>query len=317
VKSILFVTHKNPQGYRIQQYFPFLEDRRFRPSLVTTGAGFLTILGMMRRADVTYIQRLLFDPLKLKLVRRASRAIVFDFDDAVMFGTRGESPTRRRKFAAIVAAADAVFGGNRFLCEEARRYRQDGVFCVPTVVDPAPYIVKTAAQTGKPTVGWIGSSSTLPYVEPLIDALLRSSPPVKALFKVVADKAPAVTAPNVLFEPWTAGGEKALLAGFDMGIMPLRDDLWSRGKCGLKLIQYMASGLPSLASPVGVTTEMIEDGVNGFLCDGTDQWRRRIEELSGDGGLRQAVGAAARRTVEERYSLQVWGPRVAEIIDSL
>jgi glycosyltransferase involved in cell wall biosynthesis len=317
VKSILFVTHKNPQGYRIQHYFPYLEKRGFQVALMTTESGFLTLLGGMRQADIVYVQRLLFDPIKLHLVRAASAKIVFDFDDAVMFGIRGESPTRRRKFGNMVTKADAVFGGNRFLCEEAERYRQDNVFYVPTVVNPDDYITKTADVTDRPVVGWIGSASTLRYVEPIVQSLLKSAPELNVLFKVIADKPLSIESPAIGFERWTKDGEKTALSNFDVGIMPLDDDLWSRGKCGLKLLQYMASGLPSIASPVGVAREIMEDGVNGFLCQGINEWTQTIEMLAADPYLRQTVGSAARRTVAERYSIQVWGPRIATMLDSL
>ena len=99
--------------------------------------------------------------------------------------------------------------------------------------------------------------------------------------------------------------------------MPLKDDVWSRGKCGLKLIQYMASGLPSLTHPEGAAMEIITDGANGFLRIDDDQWKAAVLELAGDAGMRRRMGQAARETVEERYSLKVWGPRVGEIIDSL
>lgn len=318
MKSVLFLTHKNPQGYRIQQYFPYIEKRGFDVTLLTTDVSFVAILTAMRRADVVYIQRLLFDPLKLKLVRAAAQRIVYDFDDAVMFGTKGESPTRRNKFAAMVSRANAVFGGNKFLCTEAERYRKDGVFYVPTVVDPHEYLVKTPGGSEQgPVVGWIGSSSTLKYVEPLLESLLESGPVGDVLFKVVADRPPAITAPQVLFAPWTSDGEKILLAGFDVGIMPLDNDLWSQGKCGLKLIQYMASAVPPLASPVGVAHEIIEEGENGFFCGDIGDWSDKIARLAADPVLRRSMGQAARRTVEERYSLHHWGPRVAAIIDGL
>jgi glycosyltransferase involved in cell wall biosynthesis len=121
----------------------------------------------------------------------------------------------------------------------------------------------------------------------------------------------------VVFEKWTAEKEKSLLLGFDIGVMPLRDDVWSRGKCGLKLIQYMASGLPSITHPVGAAQEIITDGVNGMLRSDMDGWRDAIENLSRDVAGRSRMGRAARDVVEERYSLKVWGPKVREIIESI
>ncbi len=317
MKRAVFLTHRNPQGYRIQQYFPFLETRGFNVELCTTEMSFLHLLERIRGVDVLYIQRLLINPLKLPLVRKFAKRIVFDFDDAVMYGAKGESETRRRKFRKMVLASDAVFAGNRFLAAEAGRYRRQGVYYVPTVVDTGEYPVKAyEGSSTRPVVGWMGSSSTLHYIlemSGLIESLLKTG----CSFEVVADRPPEPGITGMTFRKWEKEKEKAFLLGFDIGVMPLTDDVWSRGKCGLKLIQYMAAGLPSVTDPVGAAMEIITDGVNGFLRAGSDEWKAAIEELAGNSGLRKKMGRLARETVEERYSLHVWGPKVAEIMDSL
>lgn len=317
MKRIVFLTHANPQGYRIQQYFPYLKRRGFEVELITSRTGFLKILPPLRSAHVVYIQRLLFDPIKLALLRASARRLVYDFDDAVMFGSRGESPTRQRKFRNMVTKADLVLAGNSFLLEEAKRHRKDNVFYVPTVVDINDYPVKTHRDTTPVTAGWIGSSSTLKYldmIKVLISDKRQAAPGV--VFKVIADRAPEIEG-DIIFERWTKEGEKHALLSLDMGIMPLSDDIWSKGKCGLKLIQYMAAGLPSITHPFGVAGQMIEDGVNGFLRSDIEGWRSAIEELSRDVDLRRKMGEAARQKAQDNYSLQVWGPLVSELIDSL
>jgi glycosyltransferase involved in cell wall biosynthesis len=317
VKRILFLTHQNPQGYRIQQYFPYLEERGFSVELLTSGTPFLRLVERIRAADVLYIQRLLVSPLKLHVMRKAVKRIVYDFDDAVMYGAKGASATRSRKFARMVGISDAVFSGNRFLEAEAGAFRQDGLYYVPTVVDTDEYPVKRHESRGRPVVGWIGSRSTLRYLVDMAELMTSLARKGLCSFSVVADRAPGIDIPGMVFRKWEKAREKTLLLGFDAGIMPLTDDVWSRGKCGLKLIQYMASGLPSVAHPVGASLEITEDGVNGFLCRGREEWEARIEELVRDTDLRIRMGRLARQTAEERYSLRIWGPRVAEIIDSL
>jgi glycosyltransferase involved in cell wall biosynthesis len=317
MKRIVFFTHQNPQGYRIQQYFPFLEDAGFHVELITSRMNFLKVIDSIRGADVLYIQRLLFNPLKLSLIKASVRRVVYDFDDAVMYGSRGESATRARKFKNMVKNADAVFCGSHFLLQEAKRHRDDGIFYVPTVVDPGDYPVKEHIEHKPVTVGWIGSHSTLRYLVDLEELVLKAPDEKNVVFKIVADKTLSTDAKNVVFEKWTAEKEKSLLLGFDIGVMPLRDDVWSRGKCGLKLIQYMASGLPSITHPVGVAKEIITDGVNGLLRSGMEGWRDSIDDLSRDVTGRNRMGRAARGTVEERYSLKVWGPKVREIIENL
>jgi len=317
LKRALFITHRNPQGYRIQQYFPFLEKRGFEVELQTTEATFLQLLERVRAADVVYIQRLLLSPLKLPVMRKLAKRLVFDYDDAIMYGDKGESPTRRRKFRRMVEAADAVFAGNRFLLEEAKRYRRDGTYYVPTVVDTDEYGVKNHEGSSHPVMGWIGSSSTLRYIDDMKDLIAAFLKGGQCSFEVIADAPPAFELPGMVFRKWEKAREKAMLLDFDVGIMPLTDDIWSRGKCGLKLIQYMASGLPSITHPVGAANEIVTDGVNGFLRRGPEEWLAAITELAANPALRRKTGKAARATVEERYSLKTWGPRVAEIMDSL
>lgn len=317
VKRIVFLTHQNPQGYRIQQYFPYLEAAGYTAELLTSKMNFLKVVDRIRGADVLYVQRLLFNPLKLSLIKAAARRIVYDFDDAVMFGSRGESATRARKFRSMVKSADAIFCGNYFLFHEAKKYRADSVYYVPTVVDTDEYPVKEHIEQKPVIVGWIGSRSTLRYLVDLEELVLNAPDQEKVLFKIVADKSLNTHARNVVFEKWTAEKEKSQLLSFDVGVMPLKDDVWSRGKCGLKLIQYMASGLPSVTHPFGASQEIITDGVDGMLRADTDGWRDAIEILSRDVAQRVRMGRAARDVVEKRYSLKVWGPKVKEIITCL
>ncbi len=319
-KNILFFVHHiqaatNPNGYRIQQYFPYLEKNGFDVNLLTTKAALPDLIRALRRADAVYVQRLLPNFLKRRILRTFAKRIVFDFDDAIMYGTRKESPTRRRRFASMTRLSDAVFCGNDFLLSEAKKYKKEGLYYVPTVVNTADYPVKEHF-TGEPlVVGWIGSASTLRYLSDI--APLFSSPPAGSVLKIVADKPPADRAPGTIFEKWSGPQEKQQLLGFDVGIMPVRNDIWSRGKCGLKLIQYCAAGLPSVSHPFGVSEQIVEDGQSGFLRQDIMGWREAIDRVKNDGALRARMGKRARRIAEERYSLHVWGPRVAELVDGL
>ncbi len=117
-------------------------------------------------------------------------------------------------------------------------------------------------------------------------------------------------------QAWCRDSEARDLHSFDIGVMPLPNDAWSRGKCGMKLLQYMATGVAAVASPVGVNTEIVQDGVNGFLAATADEWIEKLSALIQDGALRRRIGAAGRRTVEERYSARVWVPRVRSILES-
>ena len=198
-------------------------------------------------------------------------------------------------------------------CRRQRKYKEENVFCVPTVVDTADYPVKEHVAAEPFVVGWIGGASTLRYLADISPLFI--SPPAARLFKVVADRPPEIAGAQLVFEKWSGEREKEMLLSFDVGIMPVRDDVWSRGKCGLKLIQYCASGLPSVSHPFGVSEQIIEDGESGFLRQDVDGWREAIERLRDDGALRKRMGRRARAIAEERYSLEVWGPRVAGMIE--
>jgi glycosyltransferase involved in cell wall biosynthesis len=322
MKKILFYTHniftkENPEGYRIHQYFPYLERQGFKIKLLTTKANPLELLKSIQQSDITYIQRVLLNPLKLSLFRRLSKRMVYDFDDAVMYGSRGSSSTRRSRFEGMIRASDVVFCGNHFLLEEAKKFKTEGIHYIPTVVNTDEYPVKSHEDKKPFVVGWMGSSSTLRYLADVKELLLFIADQEGMCCKIVADKPLDVKNKGVLFEKWNKNREKEVLLDFDTGIMPVKDDIWSLGKCGLKLIQYMAAGLPSIAHPIGVAKEIIIDGVNGFLRNDTGGWKGAIEALSRDVILRKNMGEASRTIAEEKYSLKVWGPKVAEIVGAL
>jgi glycosyltransferase involved in cell wall biosynthesis len=317
MKRILFFTHQNPQGYRIQQYFPYLEACDFQVELKTTREPWPALVKSIALSDIVYIQRLLLSPLKLLLLRASAKKIIYDFDDAVMYGTRNVSRTRMKRFEGMVRSADLIFCGNSFLLAEAKRFKEDHSFYVPTVVDTDAYPVKAHTEKVPFVVGWMGSASTLRYLLDIEELFLTLPLTGQVQFIVVADKAPPFKGDGIMFKRWNKLHENHLLLSFDVGIMPLKEDLWSEGKCGLKLVQYMATGLPSIARSVGVAKEMITDGVNGFLCNNFDEWKEGIEKLHKDTTLRRNMGKAAREIAEEKYSLKVWGPRIAEIIGTL
>jgi len=136
----------------------------------------------------------------------------------------------------------------------------------------------------------------------------------QALFRAVGAAMQPETVGSLEILPWTEDTEVSLIQNMDIGVMPLPETPWTRGKCGYKLIQYMACGLPVVASPVGVNCEIVEHGVNGFLAETNEEWRSAVETLLSDADLRRRMGAAGRKKVEDSYSLQVWGPRVAQML---
>jgi glycosyltransferase involved in cell wall biosynthesis len=271
------------------------------------------------RADLTVVEHQALPylpPLIERWLSRSGRRWSLEFDDAIWL-TRGH----RAKLERMCALADRVLVGNRYLATFAARWNEK-VAVVPTTIDlrrypaPARPVGADAGQGARPLViGWIG----LPYN---FDALKILARPLRRLtdgsaqtvLRVVSAgrSAPAgLDGVKVEMREWALEREVADISAFDIGVMPLHDDEWSRGKCGLKILQCFAAGVPVVASPVGVNAEIVADGVNGFLARDEDEWSDRLARLARDPELRRRLGDAGRRTVEERYSTDAWAPRLA------
>ena len=218
-----------------------------------------------------------------------------------------------------MASSDLVMAGNPYLADHARRASSPRVEIVPTVVDINVY--KVRAEVGGEDalrVGWIGTPQTWQELaRPVHNVLETILAEQSAQFLAVGAGMQHKTTGTLQILPWTEDTEVSLIQSMDIGVMPLPDTPWTRGKCGYKLIQYMACGLPVVASPVGVNRDIVEHGVNGFLAESDDEWRAAVKMLLNDADLRCRMGAAGRKKVEEQYSLQVWGPRVAQMLRSV
>lgn len=247
--------------------------------------------------------------------------IVSDFDDAVfhrydMHRFKLVRTMLGRKFAHVMKNSACVFAGNGYLADYARRAGASTVEIVPTVVDLEQYRMKgVKGVDSEPVIGWIGSPSTWrECVEPFLPVFRSIASTSGARIDAVGASMAYGEDKNIHFVPWTEEGEIERIHAMDIGVMPLPDTPWMRGKCGYKLIQYMACGIPVVASPVGVNTEIVEHGVNGFLAETPEDWVRALKTLIDNGDLRKKMGEEGRRRVEENYSLQVYGPRVASML---
>ncbi|HEU0098288.1 MAG TPA: glycosyltransferase family 4 protein [Allosphingosinicella sp.] len=259
-----------------------------------------------------------------RLAAATGKPIVFDYDDAIfhMYDASGNRVVRAllgRKLEPLLKRASLCCCGNRYLLDYASRFSPDTML-LPTVVDTRIYLPAEARAPSAPvTIGWIGSPSTWPYVRPLLP-LLRELAETRGVRTRIVGAGPGArddAFPGLDLVEWSEAGEVDEVRAMDIGIMPLPDDIWARGKCGYKLIQYMACALPVVASPVGVNCEIIAPGANGFLAGGEEEWRDALLRLIGDAGLRRAYGTAGRARVEALYSLQVHAPRLVEALQSL
>lgn len=274
-------------------------------------------------ADAVLLQRKLLPLWQLRALRRAAPRLVYDFDDALFhrdsYHPKGvESWQRMAHFWATVYAADLVLAGNQFLFDQTAAFvGPEKVRRFPTCVDPRRYDL-AAHRAGPPLrLVWIGQRSTAGSLLQMQAQLAAAAAACDLELRVVSDVFPQLDAVRIVPLAWSAASEATQLARSDVGISWLPDDRWSRGKCGLKVLQYMAAGLPVVANRVGVHREIIVDGVTGFLADTPSEWASALRRLSHDPDLRAAMGAAARRRVETEYSVERWQTAFATSIDGL
>ena len=314
--------------YRLLALKPYVERAGHKLEVRAIPDGFWRRMRFWRRladADVVILQRRLLSGWHFYHLRRHARRLIYDFDDAVYlrdsYAPKGlESVVRRRRFIRTVSFADAVFAGNLTLQHEAFRYAVPRrVHLVPTCVDPRRYPLAehVREKTGVVMV-WIGSASTLQGMVSqarLWNGIGRLVGGVS--LKVICDRWPQFKHLRVLKARWSAATEGREIASADFGISYLPEDDWSRGKCGLKVLQYMAAGLPVIGNPIGVQTELIQHGKTGFLVSKPSDWVEAVYTLANDADLRRQMGQVARRRVEREFSVQSlvknWLPLVSAV----
>ena len=238
------------------------------------------------------------------------KKIIYDFDDAIWIPFKSEYNHAASglksfgKVAKICRWSYKISVGNQFLATYAEKYNSN-VYIIPTVVDTeAVHNNLQDQQTQTPSIGWTGTFSTLKYLDLILPALQRLQVCYDFIFFVIADKDPHLPLKNYRFIKWIRNNEVADLLHFHIGLMPLLDDEISKGKCGFKAIQYMSLGLPSVVSPVGVNTEIVEDGVNGFICHTLNDWEEKLSLLLMNTPLRIAMGKTARDKIKSKYSVK-------------
>ena len=312
--------------YRVRAFEGTLAASGWSLTIEPLATGWFQRLRQFGRAsvhDVVLLQRKLLPGWQLRMLRRHSRRLIFDFDDAVLYrdsyDRRGPHHRRRAdRFKRTVQAADLVIAGNSFLadCALIAGASPDLVRVIPTCIESA-----RAVPAAQPRLGpgldlvWIGSASTLEGLarqRPLWERIGREVPGVR--LRMVCDRFLRFDALPVVDVPWSEATEAADVAAADVGVSWVPDDLWSRGKCGLKVLQYQAAGLPVVANPVGVHREMVRDEVDGFLADSPDEWVAAIRRLADNPVLRHRMGRAARSSLERNYSVETWAPAFAAAI---
>jgi glycosyltransferase involved in cell wall biosynthesis len=316
MKRVLVLANNPAQAsfrLRVAALAPLLAERGFELEICIRPKGWMAGPKLRRalRAAGAYhavlLQRRFLDPLDAGALRRHARKIFYDIDDALMFHNREVGRISRwrtqRRFRATVPILDHVVAGNEYL---AQIFREQGrqVTIIPTVVDAGHYHVKQHAPTPAPRLVWIGSHSTIQYMRQFLPALEEAARMVPGLrLLTVADATVQSAGLPVEHEPWSEPTEAASLCRGDIGIAPMPIDEWTLGKCGFKILQYMAAGLPVIASPVGANAEIVRDGITGLLPRESADWPDAIARLARNAELRAQMGCAARTLVQASYSL--------------
>ncbi len=340
--KILFLTlhrkNRSPgQRYRHEQYIGYLEShgiysdfsplldansdrifysqgRYFRKILVGLSAIIRRLKDVFRANDYDYIfiyrDAFFFGTFFEKALKRTKAELVFDFDDAIWLMDKNSSQglfnllKNPSKTSKIISMCDTIIAGNKYLSDYASKYASD-VRIIPSTIDMMQYHVHPS-KNERICIGWTGSFSTIKHFMSVKFALLsiKSIFGSKVYFKLIGD--PGFIDPDLELSgiSWNSETEAQDLSELDIGIMPLPNDQWSQGKCGMKGLQYMALEIPTIMSPVGVNKEIIKQGENGFLADTHEEWVEKLSLLIEDGELRKRIGKAGRKTVVEHYSVE-------------
>lgn len=328
------------QRYRIEQYLPYLKQNGFeidysylldadmdkifyKPGhyfgkmqiVLSSTLKRLAELLRIKKYDLIFVQREAY-MLGTPFFERAMAAkvpMIFDFDDSIWIQQVSEGNKKlsflkdASKTAKIIEKSALVFAGNQYLADYAKQYNKN-VVIIPTTIDTDVYVPVEHTLNEKICIGWSGSFSTIEHFSTAIPALKRIKERFgdAVYFKIIGDPTYYCQELDTKGIAWKAATETQDLSEMQIGIMPLPDTEWAKGKCGLKGLQYMAMGIATLMSPVGVNSEIIQPGINGYLPNSEDEWVDTISALIEDYQLRTRIGAAGRRTVVEKYSSNAW-----------
>ena len=317
-----------------RKLFQAIQEDRTAPKLLCTPVCYLRRmlqLATMPQYNAVVVHRGVFPipwPAMEKMLVQGRNKAVFDFDDALHIGHRDTGTTKyswayRLRYGPrvneMLRRSVHVIAGNRTLAEHAQRFNSH-VSIIPTVIDLEQYAYQPPREHADTlTIGWVGSRSTSPYLLEIERALRRLSEaqPGKIRFRIYGHPQRKLNLSNFESLPFSLTGEMENLQSIDIGLMPMPDNDWTRGKCAFKAIQYMAAGIPTVCSPVGMAAEVVQHNVNGLLARTPEEWFEALNRLVLDWQLRRRLAEQGRKSVETRYSLQTWGPRFVSLMQDV
>jgi glycosyltransferase involved in cell wall biosynthesis len=310
LKTILFVSKSlssSSTRYRATDFFPYLEDAGWQPQHFTDHRSVLSrlqLLAKAREADAVVIVRRTFGYFYARLLRQSTKKLIFTFDDAIFAKSDGSrSAGRENRFAHTIPLCDYIWAGNSYLAEKARPLNNN-IVIIPTAVDIDKYNIHAQKPASTIDLVWIGSSSTKKHLLTALPALEAAAQSVPALrLKIIADFSIESDRLEILAIPWSADTEAQELASAHIGIAPLPDNPYTQGKCGLKVLQYMATGLPVISSPTGANQDLVTPDTTGFLAASDQEWVDAISRLAHSPELREQMGAAGREKCMAHFTL--------------
>lgn len=348
-KRILFIApyphaQAPSQRFRFEQYIPmlketgfdievhpFLSEKDWAPlykegsflrkgwSMIRSFMRRCLLLFKIRKFDYIFIHReasMIGPPIFEYIIAKVlQKKYIYDFDDAIWLPNYSQSNAKFHRLKAygkvkkIIRWADQIVVGNEFLAKFAKQYNSK-VEIIPTTIDLVNvHNLKTTHQEDVIRIGWTGSHTTMEYLPMLVPTLEKLSQEFPIVFRVISNHPPEIELNCLEYVKWNKESEIEDLAAIHIGVMPLEDTVWAQGKCGFKGLQYMALEIPAVLSNVGVNSEIIEDGKNGFLCNSEDDWYDALLQLIKDLELRKKIGKAGFQTIQEHYSVEANTPK--------
>jgi glycosyltransferase involved in cell wall biosynthesis len=311
--------------YRVLQYVPYLKESQIESRVALFPDSFwqwMKLFSELKDYHTVFVQKKRLWHWQLWYLRRKHIRIIYDFDDAVMFKSPvdggGRSFKRQRTFARMVKYSDRVIAGNQYLKSQAMPYNRN-IIVIPTTIDTSRYTMKNYSKSKENImIGWIGSKSSLPFLKELTPAFDHLASQYKSMkLKIICNDFFECNRMPVVKKTWALEDENSDLQDIDIGLAPLPDHEWTKGKCATKLLQYLAVGIPVVCSPVGVHTEIIKEGVNGLFAVSIEEWIEKISRLVNDKALRERMGLEGRKTADLLYSLKSNIPKFIDAIKGI